>query len=219
MDQSYVKQAEDFLRDYLRENLPAQRLYHNFAHAREVASVAKDLIDDNAPGREAVLLAALFHDSGYATGHASIVDGSVDVFDKFAQESSLPDSLREQVIGLIKSVHSGEAPSSMYEGVLHDANRSYMGRRRFFDRSDLLRFEKETFDGVKYSQHEWSEYLLDKLVTQKFYTAAGQDGLQVGWSRISRDNGISPTRLRPKRRGRRLEKILAAVSILCTVSL
>ena len=176
-DIQLISAAHDFVKDFLIKNLPSRRLYHNLEHAREVAEVCEDLSKSmNIPSmdRTSLQLAALFHDTGYAFKPDNVTEGSIKVLDKFLDSQEVDSNIVATTKRLITSVRTNDEPSEPLEQLFHDANMSYMGRKRFFRRSDLLRIEKEHFDGKKYPAFEWNKTLLDKLVNHRFLTTEAQ---------------------------------------------
>ena len=169
--------ADEYVRGYLRQNLATRRLYHNYEHAKDVAEVTAELISDQGLDEsqtEAVLLAAWFHDTGYAHSPENITDGSIHVLNEFAKGHPVDKSVLQTAEALIRFVQSGNEPSNSLEAYLYDANNSYIGRKRFFDQSGMRRVERETFDGISYSMYDWNRELLDVLMNHKFWTAPAQ---------------------------------------------
>ncbi|GJM34343.1 MAG: hypothetical protein DHS20C18_33440 [Saprospiraceae bacterium] len=175
---SVLKEASLFVQQYLVNHLPIDRLYHNFDHAEEVVEICKSLAKDaglSTEESEILQLAAWFHDCGYAEKPASISEGSVRVARKFLKGKNYPEDKIERITQLIQSIHDNKPPSGNLESILHDANQSFTGRKRFFRRGKLMRLEREAVEDKKYTLHEWNEYLLELLINQRFYTPWAQE--------------------------------------------
>lgn len=175
---SILNEASEYVQQYLIDHLPAARLFHNYDHTQEVVEVAQDLAKAaklSEEEKEMLLLAAWFHDCGFALDASDVAGGSVRVFKEFAKDKVYPEQRIAQVEQLIRSIHEKPSPSDNLEKILHDANNSYLGRKRFFRRSRLLRLEKEVMENAKYDLHEWNKIMLDMLINHKFYTPWAQE--------------------------------------------
>lgn len=63
-----VEKAEKFVEDLFKEKLPNTFIYHNYQHTQRVVKSTKELIENseiNVKDKEALLLAAWLHDTGY----------------------------------------------------------------------------------------------------------------------------------------------------------
>jgi HD superfamily phosphodiesterase len=165
-----IGMAEAYVHHYLLDNLPSEYLFHNIEHAREVAEVCGFLAEAAGLSKEdseIVQLAAWFHDCGYAEGN--LLQGG-EVAAAFLDSKGYPSHKIERVKALINHHHSKETPESDLEKILHDANWSYLGRKRFFRRSKLLRLEKEKVKGNLVDTDDWNRELLDTLLQHKYHT-------------------------------------------------
>jgi hypothetical protein len=177
LDGQIISKAEQFVREYLNEHLPSRRLYHNFEHAREVADVSAQLANAAylSHGQSmSLMLAAWFHDCGYANAPGDIAAGSILLLDVFLRDNPTEPEIIDGARELIKFIHSGAEPKTLVEELFFDANYSYIGRKRFFNRSELLRIENETFEGRKLPLFEWQSLLMDTLVNHRFRTPWAQ---------------------------------------------
>lgn len=168
------KEAQQYVYEYLSTHLPATYVFHDYNHAEEVATIADELAEEaglEEPQRTCLLLAAWFHDTGYCGGKEGHEERSVDVFKKFASSFEADQIDEDLVSQLILSTKHGQVPASQLEKLLHDANYSYLGRKRFERRGRLLRLEEETIQEKKFSLHEWQLQLLKLQLETKFYTA------------------------------------------------
>ncbi|MDX1667106.1 MAG: DUF5706 domain-containing protein, partial [Saprospiraceae bacterium] len=85
------------------------------------------------------------------------------------------EEMMQKVERLILSTTPGRDPETTLEKILHDANWSFLGRKRFERRGRLLRLEIENTEGKKYDLYDWSKKMLDMQVGKKFYTAWAVD--------------------------------------------
>ncbi len=118
------------LTEALREDLlarwsEAHRAHHNVAHLHEVLDAIGLLADDGlAFDREAVELAAWFHDAIYVIGRDDNEDRSADL----ALELLASSPLRDEVARLVRATKSHKVgPDDVNGAVLSDADLSVLG--------------------------------------------------------------------------------------------
>ena len=173
-----IDQAAQYVQAYLLDALPMGRYYHNFEHAEEIAEVGQQLARAAGRSDEQILivqLAGLFHDAGYASHPDRVAEGSVQLATKFLESHGTPGAVIDEVARLIRSVHADDPPQDDLERILHDANISFIGRKRFFRRSKLLRLEREHMEERKFTSYAWNQYLLELLTTRRFMTPWAQN--------------------------------------------
>lgn len=174
MDQdALLAEADTFVYDYLHEHLPQEIVFHDYDHAREVAEVAQELAGQAKLSSEntfCLVIAAWFHDTGYVEGAEGHEARSAQVADQFLRKHQIPAHLLAKVRRLILSTHPGQAPQSLLECLLHDANYAFLGRKRFERRANLLRLEEEYARGKSYTLLQWQQKLLDLQMNTRFYS-------------------------------------------------
>jgi predicted metal-dependent HD superfamily phosphohydrolase len=169
-----------FVRDYFFQHLNPSYLYHNFVHVEAIANeVVKLLKDTKEPlaeaDRTAVLLAAWFLDTGYATDPAQPYRASADLAARWMEEQQYAPSLIERVRELIQQAAADTPPpeEDLAGRILYDGRYSWLGRKRFFRRSEVLRLEKEHTSGKAIDLAEWAEEMERLLVRTNYLTRAG----------------------------------------------
>ena len=168
-----VDDAHLYVRNLFLEQLPPNYLFHNYNYAKEIVSVCKNLAkgaklsDEQA---EILFLAAWFQYTGYVQNREDYLSKSISLAREFLGGKKYDEKRIQSVEKLIKSSHPDQVPASIPEKILHDAQWSYLGRKRFFRRSKLLKLEKEQVEEKSLTLHEWNKYLLDLQVKTKFLT-------------------------------------------------
>ncbi|MCB0577959.1 MAG: HD domain-containing protein [Phaeodactylibacter sp.] len=178
MDKQLLQDARKYVYDYLAEHLPAAYVFHDYDHAEEVAEMSALLAKKaGLPQEEAILLqlAAWFHDVGYSSGVQGHEERSADVARRFLEEKGIREERIQYVQQLIRSTRHDNIPDTVPEKLLHDANYSFLGRKRFDRRGQLLRLEEERVSGERYGLLEWNRKLLDLQMSTKFHTIWGQE--------------------------------------------
>lgn len=170
---SLLAAAETAVYQLLAEHLPPRYVFHDFNHAKATAAIAAELTAEaNLPEatRNALIIAAWFHDVGYTEGEEGHEQRSAEQAKQFLKpfpETVIDHALVEQ---LILSTMPGQKPESKLEQWLHDAHYSFLGRKRFERRGQLLRLEEEAISGKNYTTHEWERRLLELQLDTKFLT-------------------------------------------------
>jgi len=165
--------ADTFVYEYLRENLPQEFVFHDYDHAQEVAEVARELAEKaDLPAEDAfcLVIAAWFHDTGYTEGAEGHEGRSAQLASQFLRQHKASEATVETVRKLILATHADHTPGNFLECLLHDANKAYLGRKRFERRANLLRLEKEYAHGQSYSLLDWQKHLLDVQMNMQFYS-------------------------------------------------
>lgn len=173
MNNDILIQAEAFISTLFQQQLPAWAVYHDLQHTQQIVDAAEELADGcklNKSDTETVLLSAWFHDAGYV----SAVDGhekrSVEIATKFLSEKNYPAERIEIVANCIRATKIPQSPKTLLEEIVCDADMSHLGKKRFFERSDLLRMEMELHSGSMFTDLEWIRRNVDFASAGRFFT-------------------------------------------------
>jgi predicted metal-dependent HD superfamily phosphohydrolase len=156
----------------LLQKLDHSFVFHNYDHAGEVAEVAAELANAaelSESKQQALVLAAWFHDTGYTVSRTDHYAASARLAGEFLEQEKADSKLRERVPKLIESLDA-QQPEGELSALLHDANISYLGRKRFERRSSLLRLEEEHQRGKAFTLIEWQERMLERLVQTRYFS-------------------------------------------------
>ncbi len=172
-----LSKAEQYVQELLIEKLPEEFVFHNFDHAQEVASQCADLTEDSELSeeeREDLILAGWFHDVGFVGGKDGHEERSAQQARKFLEQQQHPNERIERVEQLIMSTHPDHEPKNELECLLYDARWSFVGRKRFARRGELLQIEKEKLAGEEKSLEQNDRELLELLLSTRFMTPEGR---------------------------------------------
>jgi len=172
-----IQRAGAYVYDLLLQDLDHAFVFHNYDHAEEVAEVVgklAKLAEIPEPKQKALVLAAWFHDTGYIVSRTDHFQASARLAREFLEKENADPKLLERVPDLIKSLEHDE-PDGELSAILHDANISYLGRKRFERRANLLRLEEEHHRGEKFTLIEWQERMLERLVQTKYFSLQAHD--------------------------------------------
>jgi HD superfamily phosphodiesterase len=95
-----IQETEQFVEGFLTEHLDPKYLYHNLQHTRRVVKSTKELLDHYGlleKEKEAVLIAAWLHDTGYTKDRGDHEEKSCEIARNFLQKKHSDAALIEQV--------------------------------------------------------------------------------------------------------------------------
>ncbi|MFD2160897.1 Pycsar system effector family protein [Paradesertivirga mongoliensis] len=167
-----IKSAEEYVFNLFKEKLPPDHVYHNYKHTFQTVKACKDLADAyNLTSRdlEILLLAAIFHDTGYIETYQGHEETSIRIFNEFINGDYPLEDIKK-VEELILSTKAGAVPDGTLQEILHDADYINIGKKKFIQRAELLRIEWERLLNKTYSDLEWAEIQLNFLISTNFVT-------------------------------------------------
>ncbi len=166
-------EAENFVINFLNEELDSSFVYHNVFHTQRVVEKTKELIQGmqiNVKDAQVLILAAWFHDTGYAKSIENHEEESVKVAEVFLKNKEVPKNIIEQVSNLILVTKIGVKPSSDLEKIIRDADCAHLGSKNFSDYTSLLRKEWELTKKHVVSDAKWNKENIKFLTNHRFYT-------------------------------------------------
>lgn len=175
-----VIKSEKFVREFLNENLPEERCFHNIDHAQDVVCAVQEIgrpcslsVDD----LRIVSVAAWFHDTGYCYDFAGHEESSIDIADGFLSSENCSRPFIEKVQECIWATRMPQYPDSLLEQVICDADLYHFSKANYDDYSRKLRKEWAAVDGRNYSDRDWSLTNLKFLTIHCYHTPYGKDVL------------------------------------------
>lgn len=157
MDQLIAKSTE-FISNLLIFDLPSSFLYHNLDHTMRVFKNTKELIEHSSISnkeKKALLLAALFHDTGHIHGPEDHERNSVIIATKFLKENHADEDIIEMVSQLIMATQYETTPKNELEYIIRDADTSHFAKHYFKDSSELLRQELKLQGKYSFNKRQW----------------------------------------------------------------
>lgn len=183
MDQ-LIEKADKFVLNLFKEKLPNTFLYHNYKHTQRVVKSTKELIDNseiNVKEKEALLLAAWLHDTGYTRTFKGHEKESANIATSFLKENNATPELIEKVQQYIKATCFDTEPETLPEKIIRDADSSHFAKDYFEETSELLRQELELQNIKNYTAPEWVQENIEMLTERhQFYTTYALTTWQQG---------------------------------------
>lgn len=178
MNDILIETATAFVEKHFLENIPPSYLYHNFNHVQDVLSAAKRIVSVECPSdeeQEALLLSALFHDTGFSAGAKDHEERSVQIFRQFAANSvGITDQAIEKVVRLILSTKSSHQPTDWLEGAMSDADFGHLGNENYWDRSNRLRQEWLLTENQFQPEIQFVQAELNFMIAHKYNTPSAR---------------------------------------------
>ncbi len=167
-----IKSAEEYVFNLFKEKLPPDHVYHNYKHTFQTVKACREIANTyslTSRELEVLLLAAIFHDTGYIETYEGHEEVSVRFFNDFIKGDYPLEDIK-RVEELILSTKPGTVPDGTLQEILHDADYINIGKKKFVQRAELLRIEWERLLNKTYSDLEWAEIQLNFLVSTSFVT-------------------------------------------------
>jgi len=177
MSNNIIKKATEYVSGVFKDKLNEKFVYHDFTHTSEVIDTCKRLgeISKLSPwDMEVLVLAAIFHDTGYTATIEGHEQKSAEIASKFLKENGCPDEKIEKIRSCILATRMPQQPRSYVEEIICDADLSHFGKKNFFERIELLRMELEYTKGLSFTDFEWLKSNIEMLIQNPFRTKAAQ---------------------------------------------
>lgn len=170
-----AEKSENFVLDFLKKNLPTTFIYHNFIHTQRVVKSAKELIEHHTElseeEKQVILVAAWFHDTGYAFSIEKHEDHSKEIAKNFLEKESQPQEFIEAVLTCIDATKFSKPPNNLLEKIIKDADCSHLAKDYYEETSEFLKQELKLHNLSNFNQKQWLDQNI-KMFAEKhdYYT-------------------------------------------------
>lgn len=170
---SILQLSSDSVINMYKSRLPKGIVYHNLTHVKEAVETAIEigknfgLIPEEL---EMLLIAAWFHDAGMIYQYNSHEEKSAEVCRKFLLAQNYPSNKIEAIVEIILSTRIPQKPKNLLERIICDADLSYLGKKEFISRGELLRQEWKNMLGKNFTDSEWLNANIEFLLQNNFHT-------------------------------------------------
>lgn len=179
---SLIQDAQAVVTNLLTNKLSKSIKFHTLSHTQEVVAASEKLcgIYQLTPGdKEALILAAWFHDTGYTSGDAKDHESvSVRLANEFLSAHNAPEELKKKVEDIINATRMPQTPDNLLQQIICDADLFHLGTDSFKEKNRLLREELVEFGGHDLSKGDWRRINIRFLENHKYFTPYGQQQLQ-----------------------------------------
>ena len=104
--ETLIKQAEDFVTQYLNDHLDANFVYHNLAHTQRVVNKTKELTEESDIAdteKQQLIIAAWFHDTGFTKTIEGHEKESAKIAKDFLTDSEISEENIDKISEIIKA--------------------------------------------------------------------------------------------------------------------
>lgn len=182
VNKDLVTLAREFATTIFETKVNKTFSYHNLEHTRFVVRAAEEMADYyqlEKMNREALLIAAWFHDTGFSSGQASGHEtASVELVSKFLDEQQADPILKEKVIRCIESTKMPQTPGHLIEQIMCDADLFHLGTEDFPRLNEGLRQELEATSEETISKKKWRRTNIAFMENHEYFTDYAKRKLQ-----------------------------------------
>jgi HD superfamily phosphodiesterase len=147
--------------------------YHNINHTLDVYARVGYLADKEGisnKDRTDLLIAALFHDTGFTIQYTNNERIGVDIARKYLEEISYEESRIQKIERLILATILFSETHDILEEIIQDADLDNLGRKDCFVKTLLVRKELNTIAHMNISKRKWLEISYNLVRTYQYKT-------------------------------------------------
>lgn len=172
-----IESVENYVLLFLKQKLSSDLVFHNLAHTSEVVKAAWEIgqcSDLNESEMEILIVAAWFHDCGYAYAYTGHEEESKKVAKSYLEKWSANTDFILSVLACIEATKFPQRPGTMVEKVLCDADLFHFTKPSYPQYAKAIRKEFEVFLDKRYSEEEWLKINTSLLKAHNYCTAYGK---------------------------------------------
>lgn len=174
--QRIVEEAEHYITELL-QNLDEKYCYHDLDHTLRVKKAAEELGDAaqlSKDDKEVLLLAALFHDTGFVEVYYGHEEVSARLAGKFLRKRAYPAEKLDSVLSCIGVTAMHTKAQTQLEQLMKDADLSNLGQPDYFKYLEKLRCEWEMVLNQKHTDIDWYKLNHKFLKAHEYQTETAQ---------------------------------------------
>jgi uncharacterized protein len=167
------EEAGKFIMDKLRNELPANLVYHSIDHVADVYQAAARLATlENLSTQETQLLltAAQYHDAGFIVKTLGHEEESCKIVQQVLPKFEYTSDEVEQICNLIRATQLPQSPKNHLQEILADSDLDYLGRNDYFTISQKL-YEELLIAGEIGSMEEWKQAQINFMENHRYFTS------------------------------------------------
>ncbi len=208
---SLLQEVENYITELFQKEIPSSFEYHDLQHTREVVHYSRIIGEEeklNEEELETLLLAAWFHDSGFAREKFNHEHHSVLEAKAFLQERISKDRI-ELIAETILSTRIPHQPRSHLGQILCDADTFHLSlEEEFMIRSEKLKNEWKNAYNMEVDERTFWDQTAFFINIHEYFTKYGKTVLQPGkeYNQWKVREQIKQLEKDQKKRERKLEK-------------
>jgi nitrogen-specific signal transduction histidine kinase/CheY-like chemotaxis protein len=171
------EKVRQFMLEKQKTELPAQYYYHSIAHVVDVMEIAESLCRSEqlpAVETELLLVAALFHDSGFINTRKNHEESSCRLAASILPDYGYSNEDIQVINQLIMVTQLPQSPVGLAEQIICDADMDYLGRDDYFEIADAL--QKEMIEAGEFlPTGDWDTLQLSFLEQHTYHTNTSRE--------------------------------------------
>lgn len=163
----------DNLKSYLDSKPNVDRRYHDYAHSKKVAEEVFRLAQSAGIGKkntEDLVLAAIFHDVGYATDPKNHEQVSAEYAEKFLLENEFDPIRIESVKKYILATKLSWDGFDLNSQYLRDADLNSLSSNDYIRINEDLLHERINIEGLEISEEDWTDQNINFFRRHTYHT-------------------------------------------------
>ncbi|RFZ94676.1 DUF2179 domain-containing protein [Mucilaginibacter conchicola] len=156
----------------LKNELPGHFHYHNADHTIDVYNAAKGIAEKesiNAEDARLLLVAALYHDSGYLNRVKEHERASCDIARETLPDFGYTEDEINRICAIIMATQLPQQPADHLEQIICDADLDYLGRADFVSTGDNLFAEMKAMGSI-HDKKAWDALQITFLEQHRYFT-------------------------------------------------
>lgn len=166
--------AKQYIINRMVQELSPKLYYHGLHHTFDVVNAATSLAQvEGVEGKDLILLqtASYYHDAGFMEQYDHNEPFAVRIAEHVLPQFAYTANDIKIISAIIMTTNMQQAPQTLLEKIIRDADLDYLGRADFSVLSGLLRKEWDCF-GKSYSDEEWNKLQVNFLEKHCYFTAS-----------------------------------------------
>lgn len=175
----FVEATKEYVADFIAEHFSENICYHNIDHTLEVVEAVEYIgRESNISEREIeiVVVAAWFHDTGYYLGCENHEKASAEIAQEFLQKHKKDQEFIDAVKSCILSTKVPQAPESLLEKIICDADLYHLASDKFFEKSELL-WREFSYTDQNMTPENWLNQSKQFVESHNYHTKFGREKL------------------------------------------
>ncbi len=168
-----VQISSTYVHELFHKQNSDSALYHNHNHTLEVVNHAEEIAQGmklSAMELDIVLIAALFHDTGYLQTREDHEELSASIAERFLHEQYYGEENIKKVVGCIRATKVPQRPTTLLEQVICDADLLNLGKEDCIEKGEILHKEIEHALGKSIPKKDWIKQTIDFFHAHSYHT-------------------------------------------------
>jgi predicted metal-dependent HD superfamily phosphohydrolase len=180
MESELINKAKEYAESVLAKT-PKDYSYHCAKHTHEVVDAVLEIGQSESLSRndlETALVAAWFHDTGYAQGHEQheqrAATTAEDLLETWGASAKKIADIRQAIL----ATRMPQNPKTLVDQVLCDADLYHLSTKGLEESGRRLRQELTVTKKMEFTDEEWGKFNLRFLKNHRYFTTYGKTVLQ-----------------------------------------